>query len=265
MGIIQTDLWLQQEFNHPTKVCERLAPYFKGQNKHEIYQQLLRFGMFKPSRASWNALEEMINNHTWTRIEEFYQIYTEKWSGPKIPVFLFPINQKSGFFRKVEKSKSGVSFPDKMFLFLSEDVDLKEVEALFVHEYHHICRLNMLKGNMEDYTLLDSIIIEGLAEYAVLKNCGKKYLAEWCNLYSENQIKQFWERYLKNNLDCKKKEKFHDDLLYGLGRFPKLVGYAAGFSIVHEYYQKHPYSTKKSFALSAETLIDRTSYKLSKK
>jgi uncharacterized protein YjaZ len=262
MGIIQTDQWLQQEFNQPTRVCERLTPYFKGQKGREIYHQLIRYGMFQPSRASRNTFEKMVSNHTWAKIEEIYNLYTEKWSGTKIPVFLFPINQNSGFFRKDDQRKSGVSFTDKMFLFLSADMDLKEIEALFVHEYHHVCRLNMLKGNLDDYTLLDSIIIEGLAEQAVLKNCGKKYLAEWCNLYTEKQIVQFWERFFKNHLYVKKTEKLHDDLLYGHGRFPRLAGYATGFSIVHEYYQTHPYSTKKSFALRAKDLIDGTSYQL---
>ena len=31
MGIIQTDEWLEEEFNHPTKICEKLLPAFNGQ------------------------------------------------------------------------------------------------------------------------------------------------------------------------------------------------------------------------------------------
>lgn len=262
MGIIQTDLWLQKEFNQPEKVCERLSPYFRKESPKGIYNELVRFGMYKPSRFSRNSYEKMVDDQMWLKMKKIYQSYVEKWSGPEIPVFLFPIDQGGGFFRRANRNKSGVSFSDKMFLFLSPEVDMEEAEALFVHEYHHVCRLNKLKGNVHEYTLLDSIIIEGLAEYAVLKNCGKKYLADWCSMYPEKHIDLFWERFLKKHLSVTKKEKLHDELLYGNGGFPKLAGYAAGFSIVQDYYQKHPYSTKRSFSLSAKNLISGTRFKV---
>jgi uncharacterized protein YjaZ len=260
MGIIATDQWMQKEFDQPRRLCERLTPYFKQQNGNEVYRQLLLYGMYKPSIASWVSFNKMLDDKTWLKIEKIYQSYKAKWEGPEIPVFLFPIHQNGGLFRKADQTKSGVSFLDKMFLFLSPEVDRDELEALFVHEYHHVCRLNKLKGNVHEYTLLDSIIIEGLAEYAVLKNCGKTYLADWCTMYSEKQLVHFWDKFLKDHLSIKKKEKLHDDLLYGNGRFPNLAGYAAGFSIVQNYYQKHAYSTKKSFSLSARKLINETKY-----
>jgi uncharacterized protein YjaZ len=261
MGIIATDEWLRKEFDQPRRLCDRLTPYFKKQNGNDVYRQLSLFGMYKPSMVSWHTFNQMLDEQTWSKIDKIYQPYKAKWEGPEIPVFLFPIDQSGGLFRKSDRTKSGVSFPDKMFLFVSPELDDKELEALFVHEYHHVCRLNKLKGNIQEYTLLDSIIIEGLAEYAVLKNCGEDYLADWCTMYSEKQIDQLWERFLKDRLSIKKKEKLHDDLLYGNGRFPHLAGYAAGFSIVQEYYQNHPFSIKKSFALSARKLINETNYK----
>ncbi|MDF1512080.1 DUF2268 domain-containing putative Zn-dependent protease, partial [Robertmurraya sp. DFI.2.37] len=33
----------------------------------------------------------------------------------------------------------------KCFLFLTPLEDLMELEALFVHEYHHVCRMNKQK------------------------------------------------------------------------------------------------------------------------
>lgn len=260
MGIIHTDQWLQKEFEHPIKICERLIPYFNKLNANTIYHQLLRFGMFKPGGASKNTFEKMKKENTWSKMEKIYHKYRKKWSGPQIPIFLFPIAQGNGFFRRAEKTKSGVSFGDKMFLFLSDYTDEREMEALFVHEYHHVCRIKKLSGNVEDYTLLDSMIIEGLAEYAVLKNCGKKYNASWCSLYSEREIFSIWNRLLKHYSSTKKKEKIHDDILYGNGRFPQLGGYAAGFSIVRDYYQKHPYSAESTFSLPAKKFIEGTKY-----
>lgn len=258
MGIIRTDEWLKKDFDHPTKICERLLPYFKGQKANAIYSQLLKFGMYRPSWRTKRNLESMMDDHAWDQVETLFFKYKNKWSGPDIPVFLFPLEQRGGlFFRQDERNKAGVSFPDKMFLFLSHYQDPKELEALVVHEYHHVCRLRALNKRMEDYTLLDSIIIEGLAEYAVRKNCGREYLANWCTIYTERELAFFWDRFLKEQLDKRKNDRNHDELLYGGGRIPALLGYAAGYNIVRKYYQTESYSAKQSFSTPASKFINK--------
>lgn len=257
MGIIRTDDWLVDELSQPLKICERLQPYFKSQSPDDIYHQLISFGMYKPSRIAHDNLDRMMKEKTWDQVKRLFNQYKNKWSGPDIPVFIFPIGQSGGlFFRKEEQKKAGVSFPDKMFLFLSVYDDPKEIEALFVHEYHHVCRLRKLNKNMEKYTLLDSIIIEGLAEYAVLKNCGKEYLANWCRRYSAKELSSFWDKFLKRQIEMKKNERAHDELLYGGGRFPHLLGYAVGYYLVDNFYKKHHYSTKLSFSIPASEFIE---------
>lgn len=256
MGIIRTNQWLKEDFDHLGIICEKLIPYFNDEDTDAIYRQLVRFGMYKPSRTTWNTYKSMESDKVWNKVQALYQNYRKKWSGPEIPIFVFPIDQVNSFWRKTVKNKSGVSYPDKMFLFLSQLEDKKELEALFIHEYHHVCRLNKLNKYLQDYSLLDSMIIEGLAEYAVYKHCGKKYLADWCNLYSEKQIGYFWNQYLKDHLNSKKTDRIHDALLYGQGRIPRLLGYAAGFSVVQEYYQKHDYAIRQTFSIPAEQLIE---------
>ncbi|MCM3725665.1 DUF2268 domain-containing protein [Neobacillus cucumis] len=255
MGIIRTDQWLEEDFDNPLKICEKLLPYFKGQTEREIYRELMHFGMYQPSRSTKKNQLEMLKQQSWDKVEKIFAKYKNRWSGPDIPIFLFPIAQAGGFFKKEEKGKAGVSFPDKMFLFLSNYDNPKDVEALFVHEYHHVCRMRLLDKNIGDYTLLDSLIIEGLAEYTVLKYCGSEYLAAWCGMYSEKEIKKFWNRYLKNQLGINKKERVHDELLYGGGRVPRLLGYAAGFYLIENYYKKSHYSTKLSFTTPAESYL----------
>ncbi|MEH7416381.1 DUF2268 domain-containing protein [Neobacillus drentensis] len=258
MGIIRTDRWLEEDFDNPLKICERLLPYYKGQTEREIYRELIHFGMYQPSRSSKNNQVKMLKQQSWDRIEKIFDQYKSRWNGPDIPIFLFPIVQTGGFFRREEKGKAGVSFPDKMFLFLSNFDNPKDVEALFVHEYHHVCRMRLLDKNIEEYTLLDSLIIEGLAEYTVLKKCGREYLAAWCSMYTVKELKKFWNIYLINQLTLKKKEKGHDELLYGGGKVPKLLGYAAGFYLIEQYYKKNPYSTKLSFTTPAENYLKDT-------
>jgi uncharacterized protein YjaZ len=247
MGIIETDQWIAEEFERPVKICEKLRIYFNEKNGNDIYNQLMNFGMYRPTRSVRKNFERLQEQKAWDKVEKLFNKYKQKWNGPDIPVFLFPVAQSGGLFLREVKSKAGVSFPDKMFLFLSNFDDPKEVEALLVHEYHHVCRLKVLGKRMENYTLLDSIIIEGLAEYAVLKNCGREYLASWCRMYKEQELLDFWNRYLKKKLNTKKLERVHDELLYGEGRLPNLLGYAMGYQIVERFYEKNNYSTKLSF------------------
>lgn len=256
MGIIRTDAWLEKDVDNPLKICERLLPYFKGKTKREIYHELINFGMYQPSRYARNSQMKLIQQQAWEKVEQIFSKYKNSWNGPDIPIFIFPIAQAGGFFRREEKGKAGVTFPDKLFLFLSNLDDLKDIEALFVHEYHHACRMNQLNKKIEDYTLLDSLIIEGLAEYTVLRNCGREYLAAWCRMYTEKELLKFWNRYIKNDLDKRKNERGHDELLYGGGRIPKLLGYAVGFYIIENYYKNNHYSTKLSFSTPAHSYIN---------
>jgi uncharacterized protein YjaZ len=257
MGIIRTDKWLEEEFDRPAKICEKLLPAFKGLSAPKIYNQLTDFGMYRASRMTKEIFNSMKENLVWEEVDGFFQEYKRRWGGPDIPIYLFPIGQeRSFFFRQEEKVKGGVSYPDKMFLFLSNRLTSRELEALFVHEYHHICRLNKQTKRFDDYTLLDSIIIEGLAEYAVLVHCGRNYLADWCTMYTDTELENLWDRYLHDYLDLKKSDRKHDDLLFGSGRIPKLLGYAAGFKIVENYYKVNSYSTKVSFTLPARKYLN---------
>lgn len=256
MGIIRTDKWLEEEFDRPPKICEKLVPVFKGQNARYIYNQLTEFGMYRASRLTKDTFNSMKENNVWEAVDSIFQEYKKLWEGPDIPIYLFPIGQERSLFsRQEEKVKGGVSYPDKMFLFLSKSLSSKELEALFVHEYHHVCRLNNQTKKFDDYTLLDSVIIEGLAEYAVLVHCGRSYLADWCNKYSDTELESLWEKYVKDNLELKKSERKHDELLFGAGRIPKLLGYAAGYKVVEDYYRKNDYSTKLSFTLPANEFL----------
>lgn len=264
MGIVRTDRWLKEEFDRPMNICAKLLPYFNKLNTTEIYNQLQKYGMYKPSWAARSILEWMMEQNAWTHAGHLLKKYREKWSGPDIPVFLFPLSQSRGFFLRQENTKSGVSYPDKMFLFISEIEDIKEMEALFVHEYHHVCRLQKLNKKMEDYTLLDSIMIEGLAEYAVLNNCGRNYLAKWCRMYSEDELLVFWDRFLVEHLEKRKRERTHDHLLYGGGRYPNLLGYALGFAIAENYYKNNNYSERLSFSIPASEYLKKNN-KFSKK
>lgn len=65
------------------------------------------------------------------------------------------------------------------------------------HEYHHVCRLGHLTKEEKDVTLLDTIIMEGLAEYAVYERFGRSQTAEWTTWYTPEQLQALYEKRLR--------------------------------------------------------------------
>lgn len=205
--------------------------------------------MYKPNHRTRKTLEKLEEGKFWSVIEGIYLKYKRKWKGPDIPILIFPMDHSNSRLMREGNGKSGLSFIDKMFLFLTPVEDEKELEALFVHEYHHVCRMQALKKNPEEYTLLDSIILEGLAEHAVAENCGEKYTGEWSRRYSTTVLAGFWEKELKEKLSIKRNDRQHDELLFGLGSNPRLLGYAMGYEIVKQYKQHGNFTEKTSFKI----------------
>ncbi|MFB5167104.1 DUF2268 domain-containing putative Zn-dependent protease, partial [Parageobacillus toebii] len=129
-------------------------------------------------------------------------------------------------------SKGGVAFHDKLLIFLLPHHTDKEIEALITHEYNHVCRLKKQKKEDEGVTLLDSIVLEGLAENAVGRYVGKSHQASWTTYYSDEQLDHFWKRYVSPYQSILPQHPLYSRLLYGLGFYPAMLGYAVGYYIV---------------------------------
>ncbi|PLR80945.1 DUF2268 domain-containing protein [Bacillus sp. V33-4] len=256
MGIINTDEWMMRQFDNPVKICSKFADLFENDDPKNIYEYLLEFGMYRPGRTSKKTYLTLLESKIWTKVGDLFNKYKKFWNGPDVPVFIFPINEENRRLMKETDGKAGVSFKDKVFLFLSPGDDIKEIEALFVHEYHHVCRMHKIKKPLEKYTLLDSIIMEGLAEEAVNHYCGKKYIGNWCYFYSEKELVRYWDKYVSENLDLSRNNTKHDMLLFGTGPYPRLLGYAIGYQIISDFKKEGNFSIKRSLVLPANRFLD---------
>ncbi|RID82075.1 hypothetical protein D1970_20330 [Mesobacillus zeae] len=222
----------------------------KGFNKYEFMRG---FGMYRPGRGSWATFEELKEKDIWGKTDRIYKKYKSRWKGPDIPVNIFPMDLSNERLMNEGRGKSGVSFRDSLFLFLTPIEDEKQLEALFIHEYHHVCRLQAQKKSIRDNTLLDSIVLEGLAEHIVELEIGRENGAQWCDRYSEEQLLPYWKQSISKNLEVKKHEPLHDKILFGIGRYPTLLGYAAGYDLIRKYKQKKKLTIKDSIDLPAVT------------
>ena len=248
-------MWLEEDFYNYEKVCGRLSKSFSNDSPSKIYKYLSQFGMYKPNWQSYENFTELKKRNYWEKTERIFKKYKREWQGPDIPIYIFPMASINSLFSKIKTTKSGVAFKDKLFLFLTPFDDDKELEALFIHEYHHTCRLQHQNKKIENATLIDSMILEGLAEHAVKEYCGENYIAHWCKHYSEKEFLYFWERFLKEKINAKRFSNLHDDILFGRGKYPKMIGYAAGFAIVSMYKEKKNFSLQESFKLDSQTFI----------
>jgi len=255
LGIIRTDGWLDEDYTAPLKICTRLSDKFEKEDPRKIYEYLLQFGMYEPNRQTLKNFEQLKDRRYWEKAESIFKKYKKKWSGPDIPIYIFPLAAKTTFFRSAQPAKAGVAFKDKLFLFLTPLDDEKELEALMIHEYHHTCRLNKQNNRLKEFTLLDSVILEGLAEHAVEEILGENYIASWCNYYSSEEVSYFWRKFIKPNLQVKKEHPLHDEILYGRKGFPVMAGYSAGYNIISKYKSKRKFNIEESFNMEADSFL----------
>lgn len=253
MGIERTDKWLEDHFYEPRKMCSKFISPQREEAESELYNYLGLFGMYRPSRMAEKTFLQLKKVDIWSKVEHILDQYQRKWKGPDIPVYIFPIDE-----RQTAKlnGKSGVSFQNSMFLFLSPLQDEKELEALAVHEYHHVCRLNRLVKPISDYTLLDSIVMEGFAEHIVTKYCGREYNMKCLSDYTSEELTFYWKKYFKMNMQTKRMDPLHDALLFGKGRFPHLLGYAVGYWLIDCISKKHPFTIKETFSMKTSDMME---------
>ncbi|WP_409253430.1 DUF2268 domain-containing protein [Bacillus sp. SCS-153A] len=253
MAIVETSHWLDECVEDPEKLLMK-----KGITKKkaaELYEYLKSFGMYTPAGNMKYQLNSLKKRQAWRKMSVYYKKYRSLWNGPSVPVYIFPVQTSRGLFTSGLK-KSGVSFRDEIYLFLSDEDDPKEWEALFLHEYHHCTRMNLLKKSPDQYTLLDSIIFEGLAEDAVKEYCGEPYVSSWAKKYSEFLLQKLWNQHIKNELHLRRKDSKHDQLLLGKGRYPNLIGYAIGYYIVGKFREKHGMNAEEMMGLDAAGFIE---------
>lgn len=261
MSVIKTQPWLyefielceEQSGKDASYIqCETLCGPLEGlkpKSTPEVWQyELQNYGLFEP--YEWtnlkSTLKKLEDQKVWQIVEQEYQYLRRLWKGPKVSIYIFPIKNANMKLGKQTPNKNGVAYSGSLFLFVSVDLPLTELKALLAHEYNHVCRIKHLDLASNKITLKDSLIIEGLGEYAVKDLYGEKWLGPWVNLYSFEDASAIWKRRFIPSLNVQDINN-HYPFLYGKARgpLPKWIGYHLGFQIVDSY-QKSTVPLKKA-------------------
>ncbi|MFD2654942.1 DUF2268 domain-containing protein [Gracilibacillus thailandensis] len=254
MTIHATDKWIkkftdekigknrkEQYLLHQSIICEPLSHCFEDIQPEFIQEHLLRHGLFSPNLNQEDSEQWMEQNYL-SKVNKIYQKCKKAWNGPEPAIFVFPSNEEIRELKEWYNANTGLSYPDKLFLFLQRKAENREIIALFLHEYSHICRLNHFPKKEMEYTLLDAIILEGIAEWIVRKKVGSTYGNKRIEMISDELLADLWLTWIASQQQMTRDHPKHDMIMYGFNGVPKNVGYIIGYNIIQRYMTKQPCS-----------------------
>lgn len=244
MSIISTDKWLIKSYDRPIEMCKKLEDYFEGASASEIYEYLSMSGMYHPLENGKKVIQTLKQNRVWEVVEKEKRKLQKEWDGPNIPIFIFPSHTADPEFNRVFNGKAGLAYHDKLFLFIAGHNSEKEIKSLFTHEYNHVCRLSKFQKHEDNYVLLDTIILEGIAENAVRERFGEDFISKWTNNYSDEELENLWKTFVLPNRNIQKNHPKHEQLLYGIGNYPEMLGYCVGYYLVKQFLVEKKLTTK---------------------
>ncbi|MGY0694885.1 DUF2268 domain-containing protein [Virgibacillus sp. FSP13] len=272
MAVMDTRKWLKEylrnkgssrvnNLEHQRKcIIEKLVSYFPGSSSSAIHDHLLQHGLFLPNGQDEDIINSLNNDNPWKIAREELVRLAKEWGGPNIPVFIFPSDSNNRQLKRDFNGLSGVSHQDKVFLFVSGSTSQKELQAIITHEYNHVCRLYYLDKKEKDMELLDSIVLEGLAEMAVQERLGTDHLAKWTSIHPIDSALNYWRKWLKPNIKLSKADPRHNELLYGGGFVPKWLGYNAGYHLVSSFIKNKQMHIKETLHLPAEAIVEGSDF-----
>lgn len=259
MRIEATDQWMLEETD-PLKLCKKLEPFFEPFAFDAIHQHLYRHGMYQKTdqlEDHKNRIRLLQKKEIWKEMDKEACKLQKKWNGPHIPIFIFLSDHRNKMMKEKLKGRSGIAFKDKLILFITESNSPDDLRTLLAHEYHHTVRLHKLTKPETKFTLLDSIIMEGLAENAVREQYGSTKTAYWTSLYDEETLSNIWKQFIQPKLHLKKSNPKHALLLHGHKQFPEMAGYCCGYQLVQNYMIQNDVSTDQLLDVPAAQFLPK--------
>ncbi|WP_429339186.1 DUF2268 domain-containing protein [Ornithinibacillus bavariensis] len=255
LTVIRTDKWLEKAYQKPDEIFKKLSSYFDNADEKDVAMYLTQHGMYyKPVRNGEALVESLRKKNVWGIVQQEEEKLSKLWKGNNIPIFIFPSNTYNRQIMEQYNGRSGLSFRDKLFLFISDINSEDEIRALFTHEYNHCCRLAHNPKDEKDYSLLDVIVLEGMAEQAVNERYGKELQAPWTQYYTQEEAEKIWKSIVQPNADLPKSSRRVTEILYGKKLFPHMAGYCVGYYLVNRYCQQTGKESKDLLSIPSEKI-----------
>ncbi|MDQ0255410.1 uncharacterized protein YjaZ [Evansella vedderi] len=245
MAIIPTKVWVEELFdqleNQRGKLpsFQPLMKHFPNWSTEEWLHFLYNQGMMPIVDETEGNWQNWQKNDPIKGMKELYSKLVETFQGPDVDIFLFPFNHIDKSRLKIMNGRNGISFPTFILLFFHEKLTVFEKQALLLHEYHHVCRLHHQKKDVETVTLLESIIMEGLAEWEVKRLLGEQYVSPWMKKHTKESLLSWWGKKIRVRKDVKGRKQHIPFIYGGTHGYPLWLGYGLGFLMVESYLEKY--------------------------
>ncbi|WP_017471202.1 DUF2268 domain-containing protein [Amphibacillus jilinensis] len=265
MVIVDTKALLAQYMRHKGEpsaqlkyIIQPICAYFDDADPLVLQWHLQSFGLFQENELNDHHIEQLITSNMWYEIETAFTVLQNEWQGPEVALFILPSDCSNQQLMDAFHGVSGLSYADKLFLFIHKDSSHQQIQALLTHEYSHVYRLNHLYKHTDQLTLGDSIILEGIAEKIVRLSFDEDSVYNTALKYSDDQLstaKSLWEHVVKKNLNLPKHHPFHDRMMYGDQEIPHLTGYLVGYALVNRWCQLHQPTIIDLLQISANQIL----------
>lgn len=213
-------------------IIDAILPYFSSEEQINLQWLLLSHGLFIPNSWNHEAINTYMDRDFWRMTEECFTELQSEWNGPDVPIIPLPSDHTNMQLIEEFNGVSGLSFPDKVILFIGKNTSKDQLRALLTHEYSHAFRLHHLNRQPDSYTLKDTLVLEGVAEVAVRQRLGAEFLSKQIRDSSFEDAQILWKRWIEPNLHLSKNNPNHHSLVYGNDEVPKLTGYIVGYFLV---------------------------------
>ncbi|ASK64474.1 hypothetical protein CFK37_18645 [Virgibacillus phasianinus] len=247
---------------NPEQDREKLAMKTFNFPEEEL-KSLLFFGMFNINRKI-DPLEHQLKQMHKLQLESFIKNELESLqknfpTNYQITFELFVLDEDDDF---VKDKLSGVSaFTDwdgKMCFVVYPDEKVRlALKSVITHEFNHHWRISKLAMKEGNETLLDRMILEGLAEHFVKHVLGESFQGPYKDALTEQEAKTLWNQ--TYHIHAFEKGGITDPFLFGDSEqgLPFWGGYSIGYYLVKWYLEKNrSISFEELMLLPSEEFIE---------
>ncbi|MFI8684592.1 DUF2268 domain-containing putative Zn-dependent protease [Rossellomorea sp. NPDC077527] len=184
-------------------------------------------------------------------VAELKRLMMKYPSDKSIQLELFMLDEHDSF---VKDKLGGVSaFTDwngKMCFIVEANQGVKNtLKSVVYHEYHHHWRMSKLKGTEREETLLDRLVLEGLAEHFVRYELGVHFLGPYRDVLSIKEARDLWNSTFRHHIH--KQGEITNSYMFGNKEMnlPFWSGYSLGYHLIEWYMDEHREWTMEELTL----------------
>jgi uncharacterized protein YjaZ len=129
------------------------------------------------------------------------------------------------------------------------------------HEFNHSVRMQYFTTKKKEWTILDCIVLEGLADNFVRQITG--FIPTWARPFPKNVEQKIFKQIEEKINQKVTYYDFHEKIgiMFGNKEFPQWSGYRIGYSIVNNFLLRNPKTTfQELIKLGANEILERSDY-----